>query len=226
MQLIQPPPSLPRRQRGLTLIESLIALIVAALGILGIIGVQMRTLADTQTSLRRAQAIRLIEDLDERLKVTPGALVALGKYVSARGTSPTGGDCTANCDPTQLAAFDLADWKQTVKRVLPLGDADIFLAPGEAGNTTNSRLLGVMISWRENESYVADSTYLTNIDATQVRDATGNLTSGLGAATTCPTGRTCHLQYISATNRCVPDLGNGSDPTDPTTPSPEFYCAD
>ena len=35
-------------QRGITLIESLVALVVAALGILGIIGIQMRTLADSQ----------------------------------------------------------------------------------------------------------------------------------------------------------------------------------
>ena len=47
-----------RRQRGITLIESLIALMVAVLGVLGILGVQMRTLTDTQAGVRRAQAIR------------------------------------------------------------------------------------------------------------------------------------------------------------------------
>ena len=62
------------RQRGITLLESLIAIVVAALGILGILGVQMRTLTDTQTSMRRAQAIRLIEDLSERMRVHPNAL--------------------------------------------------------------------------------------------------------------------------------------------------------
>ena len=44
-------------QRGVSLIESLVAIVVTALGILGILGVQMRTLADTQTGVRRAQAI-------------------------------------------------------------------------------------------------------------------------------------------------------------------------
>ena len=33
----------------------------------------MRTLADTSTSLRRAQAIRLIEDLGERMRTNPSA---------------------------------------------------------------------------------------------------------------------------------------------------------
>lgn len=56
-------PVTARRQRGISLIESLVAIVVMALGILGILGVQMRTLTDTSTTVRRAQAIRLIEDL-------------------------------------------------------------------------------------------------------------------------------------------------------------------
>ena len=55
---------LKRHQRGITLIESLAAIVVMALGVLGILGVQMRTLADSQTSVRRAQAVRLIEKLN------------------------------------------------------------------------------------------------------------------------------------------------------------------
>ena len=213
---IKPIPS--RRQRGLTVLESLIAIIVAALGILGIVGVQMRTLADTQTSLRRAQAIRLIEDLDERMKATPSGLATLGSYVSGW----TGGGimpipaitCSAaSCDPTQLAAFNLADWRAAVQRVLPLGDANIFQATGDV-DPTNGRLLGVMISWRENESStsVGDATYLDNIDATKVRDYAGTLSDG--SAITCPLNRTCHLQYISPSSRCQP---YGASPY-------QYYC--
>ena len=44
-------------QRGITLLESLVAIVVMALGILGILGVQMRTLSDTQTGVRRAQEL-------------------------------------------------------------------------------------------------------------------------------------------------------------------------
>ena len=36
-------------QRGFSLIEALVSIVILALGILGILGVQMRTLADTQT---------------------------------------------------------------------------------------------------------------------------------------------------------------------------------
>ena len=79
------------RQRGITLIESLVAIVVASLGILGILGVQMRTLTDTQTSVRRAQAMRLIEDLSERMKVHPNAMGSINSCTIGwrAGAAPT-----------------------------------------------------------------------------------------------------------------------------------------
>jgi type IV pilus assembly protein PilV len=199
--------TLPRRQRGITLIESLVALVVAALGILGILGIQMRTLTDTQTSLRRAQAIRLIEDFGERMKVNPNALNILSDYTSGWTASPptaaAAKDCgSAACNPAELAAFDVAEWKRTVQRTLPLGDASIFLTPGES-DATNRRQLGIMVSWRENERDTS-AAYKDDIDATRVRAADGTLSAGADAANACPTGRTCHLQYLPVAARCAP----------------------
>lgn len=214
----------PLRQRGITLIESLVAIVVAALGILGILGVQMRTLTDTQTTVRRAQAIRLIEDLSERLKVNPNALGDLNAYVSVFSATPTPGDCATNkCNHTDLAAYDLGMWKQTVGNTLPLGQASIFIAPGESGMAaSNRRLLGVMISWRENERDIADADdkkkYGDNVDATQLRASDGTFSTGAGADQTkdaCPANRTCHLQYIPVAARCAPYLGGGSV---------QYYC--
>ena len=60
-------PAPAQRQRGITLIESLVAIVIMALGILGILGVQMRTLADTQTGVRRAQAVPIRKPLGRSL---------------------------------------------------------------------------------------------------------------------------------------------------------------
>ena len=48
----------PTSSQGFALLEALVALLVVALGLLGILGLQMRTLADTQNGVRQAQAIR------------------------------------------------------------------------------------------------------------------------------------------------------------------------
>lgn len=206
------------------MIESLVAIVVAALGILGILGTQMRTLTDTQTTVRRAQAIRLIEDLGERMKVNPSVLRDTDAYVADFNSTPAAGDCQAvSCNRTLLAAYDLGVWKQTVRDTLPLGRASIFLAPGEEVGA-NRRQIGVMVAWRENERDIPDSdptksAYKNNIDATQVRAADGTLSSGGGgtAATSCPDGYTCHLQYLPLAARCAPYFGSGEA-------TPQYFC--
>jgi len=186
----------PRRQRGISLLESLIALVVAALGILGIVGVQLRTLSDTQTSVRREQAIRLIEDLSERMKVNPNA-----SYISDWDDTPTPSKICSNvvCTGAELAVYDVSQWKAFVSRALPLGDANLFTSAGE-DVAANRRQLGVMIRWRENERKGADSDYRSAINAA----------ADSGATVTCAEGYTCHLQYIPVSARCAPYKGTST----------------
>ena len=223
------PPLRRQRQRGITLIESLVAIVVPALGILGVVGVQMRTLSDTQTTVRRAQAIRLIEDLSERLKVHPNALNAVNptgagtaSYIAdtwdSALTEPDPKCDAAKCEPAQLAAYDLWAWRTLVRSTMPAGDGVIFLTEGEDGATGNQRQLGVMLRWRENERDISDSddkkVHRDNIDATQAKKADGTFTSGTGKTTLdegCgEAGFTCHLQYIPISARCAPDLWGGT----------------
>ncbi|WP_027995758.1 type IV pilus modification protein PilV [Simplicispira psychrophila] len=191
-----------KRLRGVSLIESLVAIVVMALGILGIVGVQMRTLADTQTSVRRAQAIRLIEDIGERAKANPNALANINAYLTGFGDAPSVPDCSSGCGPAQLAAYDVAVWKKTIKENLPLGQAAIFIPPAESALTTGQRQLGVMIAWRENERHDADSTFKDNTDTTKILD-NGEWKAGAGD-TACPDKHTCHLQYLPVASRCAP----------------------
>lgn len=189
------------RQRGITLIESLVAIVVASLGILGILGVQMRTLTDTQTSVRRAQAIRLIEDLSERMKVHPNAMGSINSYTIGwrTGAAPTAQAATtcdtSACTHADFAAYDLREWKRAVERALPLGDANVFVAAGETADT-NRRQLGVMIRWRENERDTS-AAYKNEL-------STASAALGGGGTATCDAGFTCHLQYIPVSGRCAP----------------------
>ena len=203
--------TMQKHQRGITLIESLVAIVIAALGILGILGVQMRTLTDTQTTVRRAQAIRLIEDLSERMKVSPNALLSIKEYESGynnKGSDLTVTDCgSATCTPAEQAKYDLKQWKTTVEQTLPSGQASIFLAPGETADT-NRRQLGVIIAWRENERA---GTKTDDIDASKFRAADGAFTAGTDTTNACPADKTCHLQYIPVAARCAPyDDGSGT----------------
>lgn len=203
--------SSPRQQRGITLIESLIALIVAALGILGIVGMQMRTLADTQTSVRRAQAIRLVEDLSERMRVAPNALINLDNYVSDfEDDTDIDVDCAATaCSNNDLVKFNLQTWKQAVQIALPLGGAKVFAAPDEAAaGDGNQRQLGVLLRWSEKERHDADDDY---------REAINAVLSAGGLADDCAAGYTCHLQYVPVAARCA-SYATSSEA------DPQFFC--
>ncbi len=187
-----------RLQRGVSLLESLVAILVMALGVLGILGIQMRTLADTQTGVRRAQAIKLIEDLSERIRTNPDGLGNLSAYVSTWATTPSSASCSGSgCDPAQLAARDLYIWKTNVQSTLPLGDAAIFLSSAET-TAGDRRQLGVMIGWRENER-AREGDSATDTSAYKAVFAPA---STAGAATSCPAGLICHLQYIQPSQRC------------------------
>lgn len=187
-----------RKQRGVSLLESLVAILVMALGVLGILGIQMRTLAETQTGVRRAQAIKLIEDLSERIRTNPDGLGNLNAYTTAWSSAPASAACgSSGCSPSQLAARDLYMWKTSVQSTLPLGDAAIFLSSAEtiAGDR---RQLGVMIGWRENERARGGDT----ASDTAAYKAVFSPASTASATIGCPADLICHLQYIQPNQRC------------------------
>jgi len=187
------------KQNGFTLLESLIAILLTALGILGILGVQMRTLSNTQDTMRRTQSIRLVNDLSERIKNQTSGIANSSQYtitwtdLTQSITAPSV-DCSssgASCTATQLAAYDKYIWLNSAKNALPLGKARIFA-------TTDGKSLGVMLAWRSNE------------DAAGVSSST-SATDSTGTAVQCPKidannsqspYMSCHLQYISLDERC------------------------
>lgn len=195
-----------QRQTGITLIESLIALLVAVLGVLGIVGVQMRTLIDTQASVNRGYAISLIDDLAERIQTNPDALNNLSTYT----TKPTtAADCaTTQCNPDALAKYDTKSWRDQVAATLPGGFAIVFIPQG------GSRQLGVLIGWT-NKHYSQTGANLnpsdvTELDAELMKIIPTNAKNSAGDAIACQdpdkpnNSSICHLQYVQPTQRCTP----------------------
>ena len=206
-----PHPYTPRHhQRGITLLESLVALVISVLGIIGILGMQMRTLVDSQTATRRAQAVRLIEDLSERMRVHPNARDGLMRYMPAGTTivsdfdhTPDPEDCIGNHPSCVLFASELATWKkESVENILRLDDAaSVFLAPWE--DATAPTQIGIMVSWRANESADMTEDDLNNLDTTKVREGDEWISATGKDGVECPDGRICHLQYITVAARCA-----------------------
>ncbi|WP_382158865.1 type IV pilus modification protein PilV [Hydrogenophaga sp. ANAO-22] len=185
-------------QRGVSLIEALVALLVLALGIMGMAGIQTRTLVESRTTNSRALALQMADDLLDRMQANSALRInppAVSPYLAAWGAlaaAPV--NCfAAGCNGAQLAAFDLVQWKASLARVLPGGDARVFRS------NTDATQFGILIGWTEtqakNQGEAAGAQATLFTDAVAIRDAANAVGTGV-AGVACPAGLICHLVYI------------------------------
>ncbi len=100
-----------RRQRGSTLLEVLITMIVLAFGLLGIAAFQVKAQAGASESYQRAQASVLLEDMHARIEGNaPHASAYVLDY--PLGSAATIADCSALAPG---AALDLCQWGNALK---------------------------------------------------------------------------------------------------------------
>ncbi|GLS03006.1 hypothetical protein GCM10007860_01490 [Chitiniphilus shinanonensis] len=134
-----------RAQHGIIMIEVLVALIVLALGILGLAGLQVYSLKNSQSAYARSIASDLANDLAERVRANrtpelagnPQIKVASEASMAQAALPPdypafNCGDnasgvlsCTAPSDGhpgNTLASKELASWMRLVRASLPVGD--------------------------------------------------------------------------------------------------------
>lgn len=94
--------------------EVLVALAVLSIGLLGMAGMQLFSLKSSHNAYLQSQASFFAYDLIDKMRANPVGFDN-GNYDSALSASPGNFiNCqttTATCSPTELAAFELAQWK-------------------------------------------------------------------------------------------------------------------
>lgn len=140
------------RCRGMGLVEVLVAMLVLAIGLLGLASLFLRSLAGTRSAWLRTQAVSLVSDMTERIRANVGARDAydLSAYASPadRGCAPTDSTAGVNCGPVALAEDDLARWREAVRQALPPASAGTPSTSVEylAGAPSRYR---VSVAWQE-----------------------------------------------------------------------------
>ena len=113
-----------RRRHGFSLIEVLVAVLVVAVGVLGVAGLQLVTMRANTGSMMRTQANEYAYSIIDRMRANRGANYQIAMNASA----PVAADCSAAaCSTDQMAAFDLANWLAQVAQ-LPSGDGSVAVA--------------------------------------------------------------------------------------------------
>jgi type IV pilus assembly protein PilV len=148
----------PSSQRGFSMIEVLVTLLIVALAMLGAVGLQMQSMRTGQGGQFRAQAVFLAGDLAERMEANKAAAVA-GAYVVATSSTPTASanPCTALvCLQDQLADNDLAQWERTIVQTLP--QASWSVTQTTAGNPSTYTIVISWVDRRTGATYEAAGT--------------------------------------------------------------------
>ena len=157
----------PLAARGFTMIEVLITLVVLALGLLGVIGLQARGQQAELESYQRGQALVLLQDMVDRMNANRTGAHDGASYVTA---SPVGGggvltDCTT---AATTAALDLCEWGNELD-----GAAEIA-SGGTCDTSSGAKCVGAMVGARGCVAY--DNT-------TELKDSNGITMSGTGVYT-------------------------------------------
>ena len=95
-------------QKGFTLLEVLVAMLIVAFGVLGYVGLQARTVVGTFEGYQRAQALVLLNDITQRMNLNR---TAAASYVAVNIGATDPGACPA----TPVAARDLCQWAQLLR---------------------------------------------------------------------------------------------------------------
>ncbi|MCK4110513.1 type IV pilus modification protein PilV [Acinetobacter radioresistens] len=94
-------------QKGIGLVEIMVALLILAIGILGFIALQYRALEATSEGSYRIQAINLARDLAERIRINRDAFSTYQQQVQLPLNQKA---FKTNCFSNNCSAVDLADF--------------------------------------------------------------------------------------------------------------------
>ena len=135
----------------MALLEALVALLVLAFGLLGLLWMHQQALIQQRQQLMRAIAMSLADDLAERMTLNaPQRSLYAKTWGNAITPAP---DCANSpCTRQDLAAWDVQQFQQAIiSSQLPEGDAAVFALNNLSGGW------GIVIAWRDaNETYRTD----------------------------------------------------------------------
>ncbi len=121
-----------KQNKGFTLIEILISMVILAIGLLGLAGLQMTGLRHNLSAYHRSQATQLAYDMADRMRVNIVNAKLGSNSVYVQKNPPSNANKQASCltvsgtcSPIQMAEQDLFEWNEHIIQKLPNGEGEI-----------------------------------------------------------------------------------------------------
>jgi len=112
------------QNRGFTMIEVLITLIILSIGLLGLAALQANSMASNHNSYLRSQAVQAAYDMGDRMRANKAG-VSAGNYNAIAGIGANPGCITAGCTPALMATYDAFQWNTSLSETLPSGQGTV-----------------------------------------------------------------------------------------------------
>jgi len=156
------------RQRGVSIVEALVAMVVLSVGMLGIAGLYLQSVQSNRTAQTRTIAVQLINDMADRIRSNHSAMANYAMTLGSVPTTPTTNCSTATCTPALLAVYDLSSWYQngvgSATHLLPKGpdgsNAQLGIVYTAGATSADPARLVITVQWKEPGSTDALSTSL------------------------------------------------------------------
>jgi len=166
-------------QRGVSLVEVLIAMVILAVGLLGLVGLQGRLQVMQMESYQRAQAVMLMQDMANRISVNRNNAAAYAAAAPVATPLGEGFDCTGLANASRVER-DVRDWCTALQG---------------AAETMGGSNLGAMVGGRGCVEDLGGDQYMVTV-----------AWQGLGPVSAPPASVTCGQNLYDGGTSCINDL--------------------
>ncbi|MFT5549275.1 MAG: type IV pilus assembly protein PilV [Gammaproteobacteria bacterium] len=141
------PSQLKQLQLGVSLVESMIALLIISIGLLGIAALQVTSISQNSSALHHSQAVLMAYNMADRIRANNAQFALYANINTDNGYVDP--DCiTKSCLDTEIVTADAAHWEIMVSN-LPAGRGTI----SNNANASDGLLIAVM--WDDGSSSAA-----------------------------------------------------------------------
>ena len=151
-----------QRQRGFSLIEVLVTIVILSTGMLGIAALYVESLKSGQSALARTKAINLAADMADRIRVNRAGeefYVTNSSQAPAAPAVRCGSSMGINavvCTESEMAGYDIWQWKTALGNTNDNDAKKAGLANARGSITrntaTNPTTLKILVEWSEKSS--------------------------------------------------------------------------
>lgn len=133
-----------KSNKGFTLLEVMIALVISAVSLLGLASLQAQSLGFSQTAYLRSQATYFAYDMLEKMRMNKNVANG-GSYDLATTDNPNFATCYGTgvtCDENDIANSDKYEWRTLLDSTLPGGKGSVSRAAAGA-----SEIVTIVVEW-------------------------------------------------------------------------------